>query len=484
MADLPTVVTKDGLQPQSPAAIRSALLAAVAAVRPGYTANLPGSLIEDISSTNVAAIALCNQARVEAVNSLTPYGANAFLLSQLGQIYIGSGSAPAVPTNTSVSVVFTARDADNNLLGGQVIPVGFTVTDGSYQYVVQDGGVTGDDGQTDPLFCLATIQGSWAIPANTVNTWVTSPPPNVVLTLVNPLAGVPGGDAETEESYRVRVLRAGQAIAQGMATMLKTLVGEVVGVQQRLVSVIQQAGGGWSVIVGGGDPYKVAYAIFTALFDVSTLVGSALSVTSISRANPGVVTTDLNHGYETGQTGVVITGVVGMTPINGAALPAITVVDEKSFRIGISTLPYPAYVSGGVVTPNLRNVSVNINDYPDIYAIPFITPPQQTVAIALTWNTSADNFVSSAAVSQLGNPILVDYVNSVPVGAPMNLYEMQTAFQKAISSILAPALLTRMVFAVSINGIGVEPTAGTGVIAGDPESYFLTSATEVVITQG
>lgn len=484
MANLPTVVTKDGLQPQSPAAIRTALLAAVAAVRPGYTANLPGSLVEDISSTDVAAIALCDQARIEAVNSLTPYGANAFLLSQLGQIYIGPGSAPAVPTNTSVSVVFTARDADDNLLPGQVIAVGFTVTDGTYQYVVQDGGVTGADGQTDSLFCLATIPGSWAIPANTVNGLVTSAPSGVVLTLVNPLAGVAGADAETEESYRVRVLRAGQAIAQGMATMLKTLVGEVFGVQQRLVSVIQQVGGGWTIIVGGGDPYKVAYAIFTALFDVSTLVGSTLRVSNITTANPGVVTTDLNHGYETGQTGVVITGVVGMTPINGVALPAITVVDEKTFSIGISTLPYPAYVSGGVVTPNLRNVAININDYPDVYSIPFVNPPQQTVVISLTWNTSADNFVSSAAVAQLGNPALVAYVNAIPVGAPMNLYEMQTVFQEAIASILAPALLTRMVFEVSINGIGVDPSAGTGIIAGDPESYFLTSATEVVITQG
>lgn len=477
MANLPTVVTKDGLQPQSPATIRAALLAAVAAVRPGYTANLPGSLIEDISSTDVAAIALCDQARVEAVNSLTPYGANAFLLSQLGQIYIGPGSAPAVPTNTSVAVVFMGPP-------GFVIGVGFTVSDGTYQYVVQDGGVVGEDGTSDPLFCLATIPGSWAIPTNTVSVLVTSVPSGVDLTCTNPLAGVPGADAETEESYRVRVLRAGQAIAQGMATMLKTLVGEVSGVQQRLISVLQQVGGGWTIIVGGGDPYKVAYAIFTALFDISTLVGSTLRVTNITQAAPGVVTTDLNHGYETGQTGVVITGVVGMVPINGAALPAITVIDEKSFSIGISTLPYPAYVSGGVVTPNLRNVSVNINDYPDVYSIPFVNPPQQTVAIALTWNTSADNFVSSAAVSQLGNPALVDYVNSIPVGAPMNLYEMQTVFQEAIASVLAPALLTRMVFQVSINGIGVDPSPGTGVIAGDPESYFLTSATEVVITQG
>lgn len=477
MTDLPTVVTRSGLQPQSPASLRAQLIAAVAATTPGYTANLPGSLIEDISSTDVAAIALCDSARVEAVNSLTPYGANAFTLSQLGQIYIGSGSAPAVPTNTSVSVVFMGPP-------GFVIAVGFTVTDGTYQYIVQDGGVVGEDGTTDALFCLATIAGSWAIPTNTVTGLVTSVPDGVDLTCTNPLAGVPGGDAETEESYRARVLRAGQAVAQGMATMLKTLVGEVDGVQQRLVSVIQQEGGGWEIIVGGGDPYKVAYAIYTALFDVSSLVGSSLRVSEITQANPGVVTTEINHGYETGQTGVVITGIVGMVALNGVALPAITVIDEKTFSIGISTLPYPVYISGGVVTPNLRNVTVNINDYPDVYSIPFVNPPQQTVAITVTWNTSSDNFVSGAAVSQLGGPALVAYVNAIPVGAPMNLFEMQTVFQEAVASVLAPALLTRMVFAVSINGTGVDPSPGTGIIAGDPESYFLTSTSQVVVTQG
>ena len=477
MTDLPTVVTRAGLQPQSPASIRQQLVAAVAATNPGYTDSLPGSLIEDVSSTDVAAIALCDQARVETVNSLTPYGANAFLLSQLGQIYIGPGSKPAVPTNTAVSVVFAGTV-------GFVIAAGFTVSDGTYQYVVQDGGVIGDDGSSDALFCLATVAGSWAVPTNTVNELVTSVPSGVDLTCNNPLAGVPGGDAETEESYRARVLRAGQAVTQGMASMLKTLVGEVSGVQQRLISVIQQSGGGWEIVVGGGDPYRVAYAIYTALFDVSSLVGSSLRVTNITQANPGVVTTDLNHGYATGQTGVEITGVVGMTAINAQEIPAITVVDEKTFSIGIDTRPYNAYVSGGVVTPNLRNVVVSLNDYPDVYAIPFVNPPQQTVAIALTWDTSAENFVSSAAVSQLGNPALVSYVNSIPVGAPMNLFEMQTAFQAAVASVLAPALLTRMVFAVSINGIGVDPSAGTGIIAGDPESYFLTSAPQVVITQG
>lgn len=482
--DIPVVVTAAGAQPTPPAVLLATLLAGVSAIVPGYTANLPGSLIEDVSSTEVGGLAMIDGARVELLNSLTPLGSNAFLTSQQGQIYIGPGSAPAVPTNTSVDVVFQAVDADDNPLQGQIITIGFTVTDGTYQYVVQDGGVTGSDGFTPPLFSQATIAGTWAVPTNTVTVLVSTAPPGVVLTCTNPEAGVSGGPAETEEEYRARVIQAGQAITQGSVTMLKTLVGQVEGVQQRLISVRQQSSGFWEVIVGGGDPYEVAGAIFDSGLNIAGLVGSTLAVTNITQHNPGVVTTNLNHGYATGQTGVEMTGIVGMTPLNGVALPPITVLSPTTFSIGINTTSMPAYISGGVVTPNLRNLTVSINDYPDIYTIPVVNPPQQTVAITVTWNTSSPNFVSSASVAQLGNPALVAYVNSIPVGAPMNLYELQTTFQAAIASVLPPALLTRMVFAVSINGVGVVPVSGTGVIAGDPESYFQTSSASVVISQG
>jgi hypothetical protein len=41
-----------------------------------------------------------------------------------------------------------------------------------------------------------------------------------------------------------------------------------------------------------------------------------------------------------------------------------------------------------------------------------------------------------------------------------------------------------MVFSVSVNGVGVTPQVGTGIIAGDPESYFTTTAPSIVINQG
>ena len=114
----------------------------------------------------------------------------------------------------------------------------------------------------------------------------------------------------------------------------------------------------------------------------------------------------------------------------------------------------------------------------------FVNPPQQTVAITLTWNSTANNIGSPAAVAQLGNTALVNYVNGITAGQPMNLFELQTTFQQAIASIVPPALLTRMIFSVSINGIGVSPETGTGTIAGDAESYFETNSSLVTITKG
>lgn len=469
---LPTVMTVAGLQPTSPTDLNTALIALVSASNPGYTV-LPGGLIEDISSTDVGALTIIDQARVDLVNSVTPLGANAFLLPQLGQIY---GVQQGVGYNTSVYVVFTGT-------AGFAITKGFTVSDGTYQYVVQDGGViSAVGGQSLPLFCLATQSGSWPVPINTVSNFVTSVPTGVTLTCTNPTAGTPGvATGQTLEDYRAQVLQAGNAVAQGMATFLKTQLQKVPGVQARLVSV-RLINGLWEILCGGGDPYQVANAIFQGIFDLGTITGSTLLVSNITNANPGVITTGFNHGFTTGQV-INITGVVGTTGINGVAL-TITVISPTSFSIGINTTTNGAYVSGGVITPNLRNVTVSINDYPDIYPIIFVNPPLQTVGISLLWNTLSTNFVSAASVAQLGAPALVNYINSIYVGQPINVFELQIVFQTAIASIIPPTLLSRMVFSVTINGILVNPVAGTGVINGDPESYFLTSSANIVINQG
>ncbi len=553
MADLPIVMGPAGAQPRAPAEINATLLATVEAQQPGYTARLPGILIEDIASTDTAAIVQIDSAMVETINSLTPLGANEFLLAQLGQMLgIPLGEA----TNTSVYVQFEG-------LPGFVIGAGFLVSDGTYQYRVVDGGICQTDGLTPLLFAVATQEGTWAVPPDTVTTLVTQPPTGYTLTVNNPTAGVPSVGAESATSYRSRVLQANRAASQGMASYLRTLVCRVPGVQPRLVSPRMRDDGGWTIIAGGGDPYAVAYAIWQAIFDVSTIYGSLLVATDITADLPGVVTTELNHGYSDGDdieisdsnpndydgelvvlevltnttfslgkrfdaqnidsmswaaneatltfltphgvtVGTTFT-VVGCDPTgyNGTfvAITGTTSTDlvyallsdpgasvtEGQLSAGVAlydTSGFAAYVSGAVLTPNLRNITASVNSYPDTYPITFINPPQQVVAVAFTWNTDAPNFVSAAAVAQLGIPAIVEYVNSVSVGQPINLFRLQDAFQAAVAPVLPPDYLTRMVASVSIDGVGTPPISGTGIIEGDPESYFYCEASDVTVTQG
>ena len=540
-------LTTSGAVPSTPQELRDAELAAAIALSPGLTGNLPGSLIEDLASTAAGALVIQDQAFVDLVNSVSPYTANAFILYQLGAVY---GVQQGIGSNTSVYVTFSGNP-------GFVITVGFTVSDGNYQYTVQDGGIIETSGQSAPLYCLATQAGSWAVPDGTVTQIITSVPSGITLTCTNLTEGLPGAAAQPIADYQAQVIQAGLAVAQGMPTFLKTQLQKVSGVQARLIAVRQVNTTQWEIIVGGGDPYAVADAIFKGVFDISGLTGSTLLVQAISNSYPALVETNLNHGYTTGQI-IQINDVVGMTEINGINY-VVTVVSETTFNLnvpisdivwsssgggtvtvttatphGITTstiagniygvtpidyngaftftktstteFTYPlvvdpgvyttlgyteyssvgdgAYVSGGVVTPNLRNITVAINDYPDTYDITFVNPPAQTVTVGLVWNTSSLNYVSPSAVAQLGNPAIVSYINSIYVGQPINVFELQNVFQIAIASIVPPTLLSRMIFTVSINGIVTAPTSGTGLIYGDPESYFETATTLVTITQG
>ena len=471
----PLTMTAAGPQVTPPATLNQQLIAQAQAIVPGLTADLPGSLIDDIAGTDTGALIVIDQARVDYINSLSPLSANPYLLNQLGQIYgvsLGQGS------NTSVTLVFSGPP-------GYVIPKGFIVSDGTYQYVTQTGGVIATNGQTMPLLGVATQTGNWTIAAGSVTQLVTEIPAGITpaVTVINPFPGTPQAAAQTEEQYRANVLQAGLCTAQGVPTFCKTLLNQINGVAANLVSIRQQVNGGWEVIVGGtGDPYLIGYAIFQAFGDIAVLSGSQMLVTGITNANPGVVTTNLNHGFQSAQT-IYINGATGITGINGVAL-VISVINPTSFSVNLNTTALGTYTGNGVVTPNFRNVSTNIYDYPDTYTIPYVVPPSQTVSMAITWNTSAPNFTGAASVALAAQAAIVTYVNTLPSGQPMNLFELQTTFQVATASLVPTALLTRMVFAVSINGVGVSPTSGTGIIAGDPESYFLTTASSIVINQG
>jgi hypothetical protein len=474
MAILPLVMTPQGLQPASPADLRNRLITLVAGSNPDYTANLPGSLIEDVSSTDTYALVESDSFLVDLVNSVTPFAANPYLLNQLGILY-GVDKQPI--TNTSVFVVFTGTP-------GYIIPQGFVVSDGTYQYVAQTGSIVGLNGNTLPVYCLAAQAGAWPVALNTVVEMATSVPANVSLTVTNPVSGIPSQSGEPISVYRERVFTAGLAASTGMSRYLKTLLSNVPGVQNRLVSVQEQEDlSAFTVIVGGGDPYQVAYAIWSADFYTPGLTGGIIRVAGISNTNPVVVTTVDNHNLATGDIEVVSDN-IGVSHINDNAY-SITVTSLKTFTIPVDGTPYGTYQSGGIVTPNPINELVTVSDYPDSFSIPFVIPPQELVNITVTWRTDSPNYVSSAAVAQYATPAIIDYINSLPAGTtPINLNVLNEVFIDSLVSIISGELIISIDWTISVSGVGVNPSPGTQVIFGDRYSYFYTDTSQVSVVQG
>ena len=472
-------MTSAGAIPSSPTALLNAEIAAATALSPGLTANLPGSLIEDLASTAAGALVIQDQAYVDLINSVSPFVANAAILYELGAVY---GVAQGKGSNTSVYVNFYGSTP------GFVIPPGFIVSDGSYQYVVQDGGIIASDGTSASLYCLASISGSWAVPIGTVTVVITSIPSGVTLLCTNQSTGIPGASAQTLTDYQAQVIQAGKAVAQGMPTFLRTQLENVSGVQARLVS-IQQSGTNWQIIVGGGDPYQVANAIYTGVFDISNLALSTFTITNITAATNAVITLPYYPGYTIGE---VIT-VAGATPsaynttytitgisvvYSGSGVVTTITTSKNSSSFGSFTSP-AAYL-----TPNPRNETVSINSYPDTYPINFIIPPAQIVNVALTWNTIATNYVSPTSVASASIPAIVNYINSITVGEPINLFELQAIFQASVITLIPTPLISKMNFVVQINGVAASAASGTGLIYGDPQSFFETSSATVTVVQG
>lgn len=466
---LPLIMTTAGPQPTPSSTLLSTLLSSVSALVPGYTATLPGSMIEDMSSTSVGVLTLLDQARVEQVNDVSPLAANAFVLALLGQQF---GIPQGTSTNASVDVVFSGSV-------GYVIPAGFLVSDGTNQYQVQDGTIIATGGSSPQVTAIATNSGTFAIPAGSVTQVITSVPNPYTVTVTNPQAGTPATGAETVGTYRSRVFTASVVGATGTPAYLKTLLGKLLGVTPNLIS-INAVSGGWQVICGGGDAYQIANAILEGVPDVATLQGSQLAISSISAAANAVITTAT---FSSIAVGAHLT-VTGATPSAYNTTYTVTAVNGTQITTSTNSSGFGAYGSGAVFNPQPRNVTVSIFQNPNTYNITFVNPPQQTVTVAVTWNTTLPNFTAGAAVAQLAAPAIQSYINSLYVGQPINELEMTAVFQNAVASIISGPNITTLQYAVTINGVSVSPGAGTSIIQGDPESTMNASNTAVTVIQG
>lgn len=85
------------------------------------------------------------------------------------------------------------------------------------------------------------------------------------------------------------------------------------------------------------------------LLQVSTATSAAKTITAATAANPVVVTSS-THGLANG-TVVVITGVVGMTELNGRAFVVANQATNTFELKGVDGTAYTTYASGGSATP-------------------------------------------------------------------------------------------------------------------------------------
>lgn len=85
------------------------------------------------------------------------------------------------------------------------------------------------------------------------------------------------------------------------------------------------------------------------ILSVATAAGSAKTITGLTAASPGVVTST-SHGLANGTVGV-ITSVAGMIEVNDRAFVTASAATNTFELKGVDTSTYTAYTSGGSFTP-------------------------------------------------------------------------------------------------------------------------------------
>jgi len=230
--------------------------------------------------------------------------------------------------------------------------------------------------------------------------------------------------------------------------------------------------------------------------------GSTLTVSSITKASPAVVTTSTNHGYASGDVvlfeGLFETVTTGMPQINGIPF-TVTVTGATTFTIPWNTNQsnYTAISGGSTGTPRVKKVL-----YPSIYlpntavisaitlgatttidtssAHDFVVGQEVAFRIPSAWGTVELNSLPNTLVP--GSPVygyvvaVTDY-NTVIVNINSSAFSAFTS-NPAVSSV--PGLSFPQIIAVGdVNSGGVQISSGSALY---PPPYALPIGTTRVNT--
>lgn len=106
--------------------------------------------------------------------------------------------------------------------------------------------------------------------------------------------------------------------------------------------------------------------VYDSTNNVLNYLGATYSITALTKANPGVVTTSAAHNLSTGDR-IFIYGAVGMNQVNNLSY-TIIVTGTTTFSIGVDTTTFGTYTSGGTVQLQYNGQNNNFwswVNYPD-----------------------------------------------------------------------------------------------------------------------
>lgn len=264
---LPIVIGEAGAQPTSPEDILTNYVNRLNDVYPEFTL-LPPDLVSGFVQTATIGLSEIDQTGVDLINSVSPYSVNIPLVREYGYLY---GITQVVSQNVQVFLTFTGTP-------NAPIGKGFLVSNGNYQFSVQNNVRIPSTGTLTNVLALGVSAGNYPVPENTITQIITSIPSNITLTVNNPNPGIPPTDPESIDDYRERVLLSGQRTVQGGPDFIKSTISNVPGVSPNLVAVRNPAPGQFAVVVEGGDDISVANAIYESIPDVSSLTADVTNV--------------------------------------------------------------------------------------------------------------------------------------------------------------------------------------------------------------
>ena len=97
------------------------------------------------------------------------------------------------------------------------------------------------------------------------------------------------------------------------------------------------------------------------------------------------------------------------------------------------------------------------------------------------WATESANYLTDATIASLVTQPVINYVNGIFAGKPMNINNVKDVFLQAINSTLDMSLISTLNVIVTVNGIITSVDAGTNIISGDPYSYWYIASGGVIV---